>query len=82
LICPAQTTESQLNLTLCSNPLLTVDPTIKQIDYLYKGIIPPNDKQFHGGTGNYLYLITGDKALGLDWTVYRVDTSVKCTIYY
>jgi hypothetical protein len=63
-------TESQLNLTLCSNPLLTVDHAIKQIDYLYKGIILSNGKQFYGGTGNYFYLITGDKVLGLDWTVY------------
>ncbi|MEG8946490.1 IPT/TIG domain-containing protein [Rosettibacter firmus] len=64
------------------NPLLILDLSTNQIDYFYKGIIPPYCKQFHWGNGNYLYLIIGDTAAGQEWTVYRVDMGMVSAPYY
>ncbi len=62
------------------DPLLILENS--KIDYFYKNILPPYCKQFHWGTGNYLYLIIGDTGAGQEWTVYRVDMGIKSSPYY
>lgn len=55
------------------DPILLFDPNTSTLDYLYKNILTPYCKHFYWGTGNYIYMITGDSALGEEWTVYRVN---------
>lgn len=55
------------------NPILSVDLTTSQVDIFYKGIVPAYCKQMSWGSGNYIYLISGDTDAGQEWTVYRVD---------
>jgi hypothetical protein len=64
------------------NPLLIVDPITRGVDYLYKGILPSNCKQFYWGTGTSLYMIRGDTSLGEEWTVFRVDAGKPGAPYY
>jgi hypothetical protein len=56
-----------------TDPLLLFDPTTKNIDIFYKSILEPYCKQFAWGTGNYLYMISGNVAPAQQWTVFRVD---------
>lgn len=56
-----------------ADPLLLFDPTTKDMDIFYKSILQPYCKQFNWGTGNYLYMISGNSAPAQQWTVFRVD---------
>jgi hypothetical protein len=53
-----------------------------EVDTFYKSILPSYCKQFYWGTGNYLYMIRGDTALGEEWTVYRIDLGTPGAPYY
>lgn len=64
------------------NPILIYDSSLNQIDYFYKGILPPYCKYFYWGNENYLYMIIGDAAAGQEWTVYRVDMGSKGAPYF
>jgi hypothetical protein len=64
------------------NPLLFLDPATSQLDYLYKGIVPPYCKHFYWGTGNYLYMISGNASPSQEWTVYRVNVGTTGAPYY
>jgi hypothetical protein len=64
------------------DPVLMVDLTAKTVQVLYKGILPGYCKYFCGSSGNYLYLVTGDVTLNLEWAVYRVDIGVAGTPYF
>ena len=64
------------------NPLLFLDPTTSQLDYLYKGIVPPYCKNFYWGTGNFLYMISGNASPAQEWTVYRVNIGTTGAPYY
>ncbi|HEX9935350.1 MAG TPA: IPT/TIG domain-containing protein [bacterium] len=55
------------------DPILVVDLATMQVDYFYKGIVPPYCKDFCWGSGNYIYMISGDAIAGQEWTVYRID---------
>jgi len=55
------------------NPLITYNPGSGKFDYFYKNIVPPYVKQIKWGTGNYLYMISGNLSPAQNWTVYRVD---------
>jgi hypothetical protein len=58
------------------NPVFIVDPTTKNVDYLYKGIIPAYGSQFcvHStGLVTYLYIITGDGTSTQKYNVYQVN---------
>jgi hypothetical protein len=59
--------------TDATDPLLVFDLNTSQMDYLYKGIVPPYCKYFCWGKGNYLYLISGNATPAQEWTVYRVN---------
>lgn len=56
-----------------TNPILIVNPTTKNVEILYKGILSPYCKQFCWGAGTSFYMISGDTILGQVWTVFRVD---------
>ena len=58
--------------TDAEDPILSYDQATGEFDYLYKGILPAYVRDFHWGTGNYLYMTTG-KTDVQDWIVYRVD---------
>jgi len=70
-------------LYLCTNstnPILMVDPSTKNIDYLYKGLIPSYGSQFcsfskltSSGVATNLYVITGDGTTQLQYNVYQVN---------
>jgi hypothetical protein len=70
-------------LYLCTNstnPILMVDPVTKNIDYLYKGIIPEYgiqccsfSKQVSSGVVTNLYVITGDGSTQKHYNVYQVN---------
>jgi len=64
------------------NPILIYDSSLNQIDYFYKGILPPYCKYFYWGNENYLYMIIGDATAGQEWTVYRVDMGSKGAPYF
>jgi hypothetical protein len=58
------------------NPVFIVDPITKNVDYLYKGIIPAYGSQFctHStGLVTYLYIITGDGTSTQKYNVYQVN---------
>lgn len=55
------------------DPILIVNPESKAVDMFYKNIIPSNCKHMYWGSQSFLYIITGDKDLGEEWTVYRID---------
>ncbi len=56
-----------------SDPILIVDPATMNVDFFYKGILPPYCKHFGWGNGNYLYMISGNADPAQEWTIYRVD---------
>lgn len=58
------------------DPILIVDPTTKNVEILYKGILAPYCKQFCWGAGTYFYMISGDTNLGQVWTIFRVDAGI------
>jgi hypothetical protein len=70
-------------LYLCTNltnPIFIVDPVTKNIDYLYKGIIPAYggqccsfSKQVSSSVVTSLYVITGDGTTAQQYKVYQVN---------
>jgi hypothetical protein len=64
------------------DPILVFDPTSSQVDYFYKGIVPPYCKHFYWGKGNYLYLISGNASPEQEWNVYRLDLGTTGAPYY
>ncbi|RJP63363.1 MAG: hypothetical protein C4539_16305 [Ignavibacteriales bacterium] len=64
------------------NPILIFDQSKGTMDILYKEIIPSYCKYFYWGTGNYLYLITGDTTLGAEWTVYKINIGSSGAPYF
>lgn len=70
-------------LYLCTNltnPIFIVDPVTKNVDYLYKGIIPAYGSQFcsfskqvSSSLVTYLYVITGDGSTQQQYNVYQVN---------
>ncbi len=64
------------------DPILIADPVSNTVDYLYKGILPSNCKQFCWGAGTNIYMISGDTQLSVNWTVYKVDTGIKSGISF
>jgi hypothetical protein len=63
-------------------PLLIFNPATNRVDYLYKSIVPSYCKQFYWGTGNYLYMISGNATPAQAWTVFRIDTGKTGAPYY
>jgi WD40 repeat protein len=56
------------------DPLLVLDSDTNQLDYFYKDIIPNHVRDMNWGTGNYLYITSGQTtAPAQDWTVDRID---------
>lgn len=62
--------------------IIVVEPGTNKLDYLYRNILFPYCKQFYWGTGNYLYMISGDSAAPQEWTVYRVNMGAKGAPYF
>lgn len=58
------------------DPLLVFDPASDNLDYFYKNILPPYCKSFSWGTGNYLYMISGNANPAQTWDCFRVDMGV------
>jgi hypothetical protein len=58
------------------NPLITYNPGTGKFDYFYKNILPPYAKKINWGTGNYLYMISGNTTPAQNWTIYRVDMGI------
>ncbi|HVO72743.1 MAG TPA: hypothetical protein VMT35_01860, partial [Ignavibacteriaceae bacterium] len=61
-----------------SDSFIIYDPTATSLDYFYKNITPPYCRQFCWGSGNYIYMISGNTdavnpSRAQNWTVYRVD---------
>lgn len=59
--------------TDAADALVVFDPATNQMDYFYKGILPPYCKGIQWGTGNYLYMIGGNTEPAQDWKAYKVD---------
>ncbi len=64
------------------DPILNVDPTTKEVDIFYKGILASYCKMFYWGSGNYLYMMRGDTNLNEEWTIYRIDMGTAGAPYY
>jgi hypothetical protein len=62
--------------TAMLDPILVVDPSMSQIDYFYKGIVPSYCRDLCWGNGTYTYITRGNTALQEDWTVYRLDMGI------
>ncbi|MGD8781223.1 MAG: hypothetical protein PVH88_19945 [Ignavibacteria bacterium] len=58
------------------NILLAYNLSTSEMEYFYKSILPPYVKSFAWGSGEYIYMITGDTDAGETWTVYRVDMGI------
>jgi len=58
------------------NPLITYNPGTGKFDYFYMNILPPYAKQINWGTGDYLYMISGNTTPAQNWTIYRVDMGI------
>lgn len=56
-----------------TDPILILNPETGPADLFYKDILPSYCKYFAWGSGDHLYMITGDTNAGEEWTVYRVD---------
>jgi hypothetical protein len=67
-----------------TNPLLVFDPATGNLDYFYKGILPPNGKGCYWGSGNYLYMISYDPTADqtLRWNIIRIDMGTNGAPYY
>jgi hypothetical protein len=72
-----------------ADPILRADLSTNSVDILYKGILPSSCKQFHGGIGNYIYMINGNtpsstnaNTTAEDWTVYKLDIGTTSAPYY
>jgi hypothetical protein len=66
--------------TDATDPILVFDPASDNLDYFYKDILPPYCKSFCWGTGNYLYMIsgnaTGNSNPAQTWDCFRVDAGI------
>jgi len=56
-----------------ADPILVFDPASDNLDYFYKNILPPYCKSFSWGTGDYLYMISGNANPAQTWDCFRVD---------
>jgi hypothetical protein len=71
--------------TDAQDPLLVFNPADNSLDYFYKTIVPTNGKFSAWGSGNYLYMISGDAANAdpsLRWNVARVNMGTTGAPYY
>ena len=53
------------------SPILIV--TTQGVDFFYKGILPDYCQNFAWGSGNFLYMISGNAVPAQKWIIYRVD---------
>jgi hypothetical protein len=56
-----------------TDPLLVYDPGTQTVDIFYKNIVPSNCKDMCWGTGNYIYIISGNTTPAVNWIVYKID---------
>jgi hypothetical protein len=58
-------------------PMIVVNPVTNSADAFYKGIIPAYCAGMSWGTGNFIYIITGNTTASQNWLVYKVDMGQK-----
>jgi hypothetical protein len=67
---------TDITTELCSNPLIVYEPGTGNFDTFYKNILPSNFKDMCWGTGNNIYVISGNTTPAVDWYVYKIDVGV------